>query len=694
MTSSLGIDLGTTFSVVAHVEDGRPVIFRNQEGSPTTPSVIHFTGAGQPPVVGSVAKAAQETGEAGIACYFKRHMGNAGFQVEHHGQSYTAVDLSAIVLRHLTKEVAGVTSPSAVITTPAYFDNNMREDTIQAGRLAGINVLGIINEPTAAAIAFGTDRTHADKTVLVYDLGGGTFDVTIVQISPDGITVLGSDGDHQLGGKNWDDRLVRIVADKFDDEHGENPLQDPLGCLDLTVRCETAKLQLSTRDKARVAVTYAGMRGSIEVTRSEFESASRDLTARTLLLTNQALKDVGKSWQDVQEIVCVGGSTRMPMVRSALQTEFRGPFAAGVNPDEAVALGAALEASRRTTPSGKIFSLGGPMAVTDVMAHSLGMIAEKQDRSSFINSIILPKNQKIPSHQVRPFQQRTRRSGPNTSDVYILQGESENPLQCSLLGKYVISDIAPEPGGTAVLDIGYRYDQNGVVQVEATQRSSGKKLKVSVDRSPADMDWLHKSPAELTTTALAHLSIFIAVDLSGSMAGEPLEKAKEAARNFIRHLDLSTSSVGLHIFADENRTVVPLTQSARDLERGIQSWKIPDVGYGNDAHPFDAVGAQLKGIDDHRYLILLTDGMWNDARTAIAAADRLKTDGVQIVSMGFGGADATFLNSIANSEESAVLLDMGGLTEEFGRIAQVMTEAQAGHLPGATTDQRKIRFFG
>ncbi|WP_050024929.1 Hsp70 family protein [Verrucomicrobium sp. BvORR034] len=621
-------------------------------------------------------------------------MGNPGFAVEHHGKSYSAVALSAIVLQHLTAEVAGASSPSAVITTPAYFDNNMREDTLLAGRQAGINVLGIINEPTAAAIAFGTDRTHAEKTVLVYDLGGGTFDVTIVQISPDGITVLGSDGDHQLGGKNWDDRLVRIIADKFHEEHGENPLEDPLGCLDLTVRCETAKLQLSTRDKARVAVTYAGLRGSYEVSRSDFESASQDLTARTLLLTNQALADVGKNWQNVQEIVCVGGSTRMPMVRSALQTEFRGHFATGVNPDEAVALGAALEASRRTIPSGKIHCLGGPMAVTDVMAHSLGMVAEKQDRSAFINSIILPKNQKIPSHQVRPFQQRTRRSGTNATDVYVLQGESENPLHCSLLGKYVISGIDPEPGGTAVLDIGYRYDQNGVVQVEATQRSSGKKLPVSVDRSPADMDWLHKSPTELTTTAPTHLSIFIAVDLSGSMSGEPLEKAKEAARNFIHHLDLSTSSVGLHIFADENRTVAPLTQSAKDLERGIQSWKIPDVGYGNAAHPFDALGAQLADIDGNRYVLLLTDGVWSHASAAISAADRLKAAGVQIVSMGFGGADQEFLTSIANSEESALLTDMGQITEQFGRIAQVMTESQACHLPGGTTDQRQIRFFG
>jgi len=677
---------------VARVEGDRPHILKNPEGSPTTPSVIYFPSKGRPPVVGAEAKSMQEAGEADIASFFKRHMGTQ-FLVEYHAQAYSAVDLSAIVLRHLMRETVGASSESAVITTPAYFDNNMRQDTLDAGQKAGIDVLGIINEPTAAAIAFGMDRARGEKTVMVYDLGGGTFDVTIVFISPDEIKVLGCDGDHQLGGKDWDDRLVRLVAEKFQDEYDYNPLDDRLAGLDLTVRCETAKLQLSTRQKGRVPVTHQGCRGSYEIGREEFEAVTRDLVARTIFLSEKALKDVNRDWSSIDEIVPVGGSTRMPMVLNALKERFKGTFATGVNPDEAVALGAAIEAVRRTAnSSGKKTFLGSKMKVTDVTAHSLGMVAENRDRTAFINCIILPKNQPIPSALVRTFQQRTRRRGDNFTEVYILQGESENPLECSMLGKYTISGIEPEDSGIARIDIGYHYDVDGVVKIEATQQSTRKSLPVKVDRVPEDLSWLRKAPTDMDVTAPEHLSVFLAVDLSGSMSGTPLEEAKRAAKKFVQCLDLTSSSVGLHIFADSNMTVTDLTQSAKALELGIDSWSIGQVGFGNDSHPFDELYRKLHHVEGPRFMVVLTDGAWSCQPAAIESAARLKAEGVQVIVLGFGGADHAFITRLANTSEDALLTSERDLATQFGRIAQVITEGQAAGL-SARSGQQGLRIF-
>lgn len=682
---TIGIDLGTTYSAVARVEAGRPVVLRNSAGRCTTPSVIYFPGKGQPPVVGEAAKLMLTAGETDVVSFFKRRMGDPHYSVEYHGTSHTARALSAILLRHLLQDTLGATHQRAIITVPAYFDNHRRTETIKAGEEAGIDVIGIVNEPTAAAIAFGLGGDHGRKTALVYDLGGGTFDTTIVRLGRDEVEVVGTDGDHELGGKDWDDRLVRYVAQQFEDEFGDSILEDTGACLDLGARCETAKQQLSAMNKTRVSLSHAGRRGNYEVTRELFEEISRDLVDRTMMLAERALSAVALEWKDIDEIVPVGGSTRMPMITSVLKARYSGRIASGIDPDEAVALGAAWEAERRTS-SAMHFGLAGAVRVQDVMAHSLGMVAENPDRTQYINKIIIHKNKTIPSREVCQFQQRVRKGRAGETEVYVLQGESPRPSECTVLGKYVISDIQPENNGVAVLDISYSYDENGVVKVEAVQSSTGATLPVRVELLPERLDWLDGSPAKHGGGEIEHLSIFLAIDLSGSMSGNPLAQAQAAAQKFVRELDLSSTSIGLNIFADHSSITVELSQSAEEINRGISAWKIGAVGGGNNAHPFDDLRLRLAMAKGRRFIVLLTDGVWSSAccREALDAAQSLKEDGVEIVALGFGGAKESFLQKLANSEQGALFTQLEDLGAQMSRIAQVMTDAQSlGAAPAA-----------
>lgn len=696
MEATIGIDLGTTFSAVSIIDDaGKPVIVNNLLGEGITPSVIYFENENKI-IVGSEAKEMQAFGENNIASFFKRNMGDANFQLNFHGKIYTATELSGLLLKKLKEDaeiVLNKTIKKAVVTVPAYFNDLQKKATIKAAEFAGLEVLRIINEPTAAAIAFGVNQTK-NQTILVYDLGGGTFDVTILKIEDGTIKVLATGGDHELGGKDWDNRLIGYIANQFTEEYGTDPLADSISYNDLLIKAENAKKQLSASNKSRFSIVFDGNKSSYEISRTKFEEITQDLMQKTKSKAEEVLNEAGLSWNGLDGVLLVGGSTRMPMVISWVEEMSEKSPLRGINVDVAVCLGAALQADIELNKSqtGSIFTLGGKISsIEDVMSHSLGLIAENSNRSRYINSIIIPKNKKIPASEVRPYQIRTGRNINNELEIYLTQGETEVIGECKVIGKYVFSNIEFVSGGMSVIDVEYKYNENGLVQIEAIQRETGKKLSMIEVDLPSDMSWIDREPVK-EEFVVPHLSVVIAVDLSGSMSGTPLKEAQKAAIGFIEKLDLSNTSVALMPFADRVKINQELTQNAKKLIRGINDWSdLMDkgtVGWGNSTHPFNDALELFKKQDDPRFIIVLADGVWSYQNKAIQCANKCAEDGIEVIAIGFGGADKKFLKDIATSDENALFTNLEGLVTSFSKIAQVLTET-SGNFNDSQSNKKK-----
>lgn len=345
----VGIDLGTTFSAVACIDEqtGKPKVIKNCFGSAITPSVLCFEPDGNV-LYGEDAKSMQAAGDINAVAFFKRSMGKDMFSVEVYGKTYNATDLSAIFLKKIKKEAElqiGEVIDAAVITVPAYFTHKEREATIEAGNRAGLDVLAIINEPTAAAIAYGLNGKDMEQTVLIYDLGGGTFDVTIARINKEEIDVLGSDGNHELGGKDWDDCIARYMATQFQEQYGIDLSEDREMVTSLLVTAENVKKQLTSKDTVRVPITYKNIKANIEITEDLFESISQFLLGTTKELTESLITSLHLSWNEIDGIILVGGSTRMRMVHKYIESMSGKQPLSGINVDESVALGAAIRAN-------------------------------------------------------------------------------------------------------------------------------------------------------------------------------------------------------------------------------------------------------------------------------------------------------------------------------------------------------------
>lgn len=713
----VGIDLGTTFSAVAYIDEktGRPRIIKNKHGNNITPSVLcfHDTHA----IYGEEAKDLQSTGDKNAVAFFKRRMGDPHFQVTYYGKNYDAEALSAILLENLIKDAEVVISQKitdAVITVPAYFNNKQREATLRAGKSAGVNVICIINEPTAAAFAYGLNKRDHDMTILVYDLGGGTFDVTLAKVTAEAITILGTDGDHELGGKNWDDAIARYLANCFFEEHNIDIFEESVDYNELMVTIEKAKKRLTSAESTKIPISCSGKTSTYEITRKKFAEITSHLMIQTQILTEGLIEEISLSsyspmaWSQIDGTLLVGGSTRMPMVSEYIRKMTGKEPLTGVNVDEAVALGAAIRANidldgntlnrlpsvaaGRNNPVSPTYCLSGAKAIRDVISHSLGTISANEDNTKFVNRIILKKNNPVPSTHTRPFSIRTRKGGTHDVEVYMLQGENEYPLDCSILGKYVFSGIEHVSKSKSILDISYNYTMNGTVEVSAIQRETGKPLALHIEPVPNDMSWVNQSPQELLTAEKKNesMTVLLAVDLSGSMSGEPLSKAIEAAHNLVKELDLSCTDIGLIVFADSVQVILEPTRDIKAITRGIDSWRMSMVGYGNYAEPFTQCLNLLNSskiqkllqlsIPDERsiFVIVLTDGVWQEKKDAIANARKCHNAGIQVIAIGFGDADTKFLKQISSTDESALFTSLNDLSSSFSKIAQAITE----HEPG------------
>jgi molecular chaperone DnaK len=690
MSTFVGIDLGTTNSVVAARNAyGRPEVIANRDGLNVTPSVIYF--GTDPPAVGQEAKEWARLGNEEVASFFKPHMGSANYSLRFQGRDYSATDLSAIVLKRLKDDAEarfGQDVDRAVITVPAYFGDAQRKATIDAGTAAGLRVLRIINEPTAAALAYGLQKPGSDETVLIFDLGGGTFDVTVARITPDAIAVLATAGDHDLGGKNWDDRIATFLSEKFAAETGIDPLDDPLALNEVLVRSEQAKWSLSDRAATRVTLQLGSERKTYELTRAEFERMTFPLMDRTRSLTEEALAEANLSWNRLSGVLLVGGSTRMPMVRSYVTQMAGAAPRAGVNVDEVVALGAAIQAAMeegltasdaipRFTLGGKpapapVFTLAGARRVQDVMSHSLGAVAMSADGSAYINDVVIRRNLPIPAENTRSYLHATHGGANEKLEVYLTQGESTAPLDCSVLGKYVFSGIRPT-GDSVTIDLGMSYDANGVVQVQAIQRDSGHTLTMAVEPVPDDLSWLGRPPDQgETRSAAGPVTVYLLIDGSASMAGHPLLEAQMAARSFVDRCDFTTTRVGLIAFSDQVTLMTDATDHVRRIQAAID--RLEADGTTNLTDALALALDRLVNVPRTRYIVILTDGFPDAPESAVEQAVAARQLGIEIVAIGTGAADVDYLRRLSSTEAGTIFARQGELVGTFGHIARVIAE--------------------
>ena len=475
MSKIIGIDLGTTNSCVAVMEGGEPTVIPNAEGGRTTPSVVAFTKDGER-LVGQIAKRQAVTNPDRTVISIKREMGTS-YKVDIDGKAYTPQEISAMVLQKLKADAEaylGETVTQAVITVPAYFSDSQRQATKDAGRIAGLDVLRIINEPTAASLAYGLDKEGSQK-ILVYDLGGGTFDVSILEIGDGVFEVLATNGDTHLGGDDFDERLINYIAEEFKKDQGIDLRQDKMAYQRLKEAAEKAKIDLSGVMSTNVNLPFITSDANgpkhldVTITRAKFDDLTRDLVERTIDPVNMALKDAGLTASQVDKVILVGGSTRIPAVQAAVKkvtgTE---PFK-GINPDECVAIGAAIQAG----------VLGGEVKdvlLLDVTPLSLGLETE-----GHIFTRLIDRNTTIPTSKSQVFS--TAADGQTTVEIHVLQGERPMAADNKTLGRFQLTGIAPAPRGVPQIEVTFNIDRNGIVNVTAKDKGTGNEQNITITAS-------------------------------------------------------------------------------------------------------------------------------------------------------------------------------------------------------------------
>lgn len=467
--SALGIDLGTTYSVMARLdEQGRPVTIPNAEGEILTPSVVFFDG--DQVIVGREAVRAMTTEIDSVAESPKLQLGDRFFDKPLGGHSYAPEVLQAHILNKLRNDVRqsfpGVCH--AVITVPAYFDEVRRRATQDAGYMAGLDILDVLNEPTAAAISYGFQqgylnaddaRTEA-RRVLIYDLGGGTFDVALMELSGNQFRMLATDGDMRLGGRDWSQRLVDRVSQAFLDQHGIDPRRDPIQKIRLWRDCEDAKHSLSIRGRTQLVCDYLQRAVKLEITRKEFEQSTRDLLGRTVFTVRQLMKASQLEWQDLDRILLVGGATRMPVVAACLEKLSGRQPDRSLSPDESVAHGAALYAAMLLA-RGK--GEPAPFQVQNVNSHSLGVVATVSTSRRSANIVLIPKNTPLPATHHCIF--RTHKTGQRSLLLRIVEGESEDPDQCAQVGQCSVQGLPPDLPVKTPVNVEFAYTESGRLRV-------------------------------------------------------------------------------------------------------------------------------------------------------------------------------------------------------------------------------------
>lgn len=473
MSKIIGIDLGTTNSCVSVIEGGEPVVITNPEGNRTTPSVVAFKDGET--IVGEAAKRQAATNPNTISS-IKRHMGEK-YSVEVDGKEYTPQEISAKILQYLkgyAEDYLGEKVNKAVITVPAYFTDAQRQATKDAGRIAGLEVERIINEPTAAALAYGVDKTEQDKTIMVYDLGGGTFDVSILELGGGVFEVVSTSGDNHLGGDDFDNAVANYIIEKFKKEHGIDLSQDKMAMQRIKEASEKAKKELSSTQKTNIMLPFitqnkngdGALNLDMELTRAKFNELTKDLVQRTLKPVQDALKDADLTASDIDEILLVGGSTRIPAVQELIKKELGKEPNKSVNPDECVAMGAAIQ-------GGVLAGDVEDLVLLDVTPLSLGL-----EVMGGLYDVVIERNTTIPTTKTKVYS--TAVDNQPSVDIHVLQGERKMAADNKTLGRFQLGDIEPAPRGVPQIEVSFNIDANGIVNITAKDLKTQKEASITI----------------------------------------------------------------------------------------------------------------------------------------------------------------------------------------------------------------------
>jgi len=641
--SFIGIDLGTTFSAIAHInEHGVPEIIENAESERTTPSVVLFDG--EEVSVGTYAKDNMVVYPGQCAEFVKRHMGDELYCFEYNDKKYNASEISSFILKKLkndAEERLGIKISDIVITVPAYFGDPQRRATIAAGEMAGLNVVQVINEPTAAAYSYGLHKLGENQRVLVFDLGGGTFDVTVIEIGNDRIEVKATNGDHQLGGQDWDEALIQYIAERFESMHGISPFADEGDYQVLKEKALSAKISLSNLPKVNIIYGCKGKTIKEEITREIFEEITTRQVEQCRMLTELVLEEANYESTNIDVVLLAGGSTRMPMVVNMLKDYFGKEPSKSLNPDECVALGAAVKAAllKKKTwalPSEKkVWGLPPKLEDINVTSHSFGLAILKD--GELFNDIIIPKNTPYP-HDESKSNYTTTYDNQETLDIYVLEGEAEEPRDCDLVGSYQLYNITKRPAGQTRLKVTYRYNENQIVEVKAVDLEDNKELPFK-EIENADLDQLVTS----TETDIALL-----IDCSSSMCGSEIEDAKKAAISFVGNFKIQNGRVGLiafpggvaHTLCTDFNSIISKIR-ALNASGGTPMTEALDIAHSQ---------MLIKGVCEN-VIVLLSDGAPANPSSAEISAAIAKKNGIRIITIGVSGADEQFLKKIASSSD-------------------------------------------